>query len=112
MSAIKENITCEHNVIESDGYHVCCRCGLIIDDLVTVPPSNDMYENDYYNKNDKKNFKNFQEIDELESRNLITNNISQNAKEYVRSWYKKKYLYINIIMLTQFTSQHVKIIFL
>ena len=90
MSTIKENITCEHNVIESDGYHVCCRCGLIIDDLVTTSSTNDVYENNNPNENDKTFFKNFQEIDELESRNLITNNISQNAKEYVRTWYKKK----------------------
>ena len=91
MERFTNNIKCEHMIIESEGFNVCCKCGIVQDNFV--------FNNCNQEKNEEKceSFKNsytFKEkcsqLYELESKGLISKIVVNDAIDYTIKWYNEK----------------------
>lgn len=76
-------LTHEHNPIESDGYIVCCECGLVCDENIFIDCN---LVNEKINLSTTK----FEIFEELKSKNVINEQMVNYCEHYVTKWKNEK----------------------
>lgn len=91
MSSIRKETTCNHVLVEDGGFEVCVKCAHVLGNTFTFPSE---IVNRTYKKCEEIDLKIFKEkfsqIEELISRDVISNIVGENAKVLIKEWSKKK----------------------
>lgn len=73
----------EHNPIESDGYIVCCECGLVCDENIFM-------DCNIVNETVKVDSPKFEIFEELKSKNVLSEQMVKYCKHYITKWKNEK----------------------
>lgn len=93
MDRCTEDITheCEHMIIESDGFNVCCKCGVVQDNFVFNNYSQKKYDEKGESFLNSYTFKEkCNQLFELESKGLISKIVVNDAIDYIIKWHNER----------------------